>query len=70
MHYLSIQVRPQRILLRTKEKSHSRQRSVSYGRDTAPLQSYTEVFEHFLAPGNPGREWRSMFVLHFQDARE
>ncbi len=27
------------------------------GRGAAPLQTSTQVFEHFLAPGNPGREW-------------
>ncbi len=27
------------------------------GRGAAPLQTSTQVFEHVLAPGNPGREW-------------
>ncbi len=33
------------------------------GRGAAP-------FEHFLARGDPGREWGRMLVLHFQDAGE
>ncbi len=37
------------------------------GRGTTPSP---RVFEHFLAPGNPGREWGRMLVLHIQDAGE
>ncbi len=36
------------------------------GRGAAPLQTSPRVFEHFLAPGNPGREWGRMLVLHTQ----
>ncbi len=38
------------------------------GVGVAPLQTSVQVFEHFLAPGNPEREWRRMLVLHIQDA--
>ncbi len=27
------------------------------GRGAAPLQTSAQVFEHFLAPRNPGKEW-------------
>ncbi len=32
------------------------------GRGAAPLQTSPRVFEHFLAPGNPGREWGRMHL--------
>ncbi len=38
------------------------------GRGADPLQTSAQVFEHVLAPGNPGREWGRMLVLHIQDA--
>ncbi len=38
------------------------------GRGATPLQTSLRVFEHFLAPGNPGREWGRMLELHIQDA--
>ncbi len=40
------------------------------GHGAAPLQTSPQVFQHFLAPGNPGREWGRMLVLHIQDAGE
>ncbi len=40
------------------------------GRGAAPLQTSPQVFEHFLAPGDPGREWGRMLELHIQDAGE
>ncbi len=40
------------------------------GRGATPLQTSPRVFEHFLAPGSPGREWGRMLELHFQDAGE
>ncbi len=40
------------------------------GRCTTPLQTSPQIFEHFLAPGDPGREWGRMLVLHIQDASE
>ncbi len=40
------------------------------GRGATPLQTSPRVFEHFLAPGNPGREWGRMLELHIQDAGE
>ncbi len=33
------------------------------GRGAAPLQNSAQVFEHFPAPGDPGREWRTMIML-------
>ncbi len=38
------------------------------GRGAALLRISPQVFERFLAPGNPGREWGRMFVLHIHDA--
>ncbi len=32
------------------------------GRGAAPLQTSAQVFEHFPAPGNPGRLWRRMLM--------
>ncbi len=40
------------------------------GRGAAPLQTSPQIFEHFLAPGNSGREWGRMLVLHIQDEGE
>ncbi len=40
------------------------------GRGTTPLQTSQRVFEHFLAPGHPRREWGMMLVLHIQDTGE
>ncbi len=35
-----------------------------------PFQTSEQVFEHFLAPGNPGGEWGRMPALHIQDTGE
>ncbi len=40
------------------------------GRGATPIQTSLQVFEHFLAPGSPGREWGRMLELHIQDASE
>ncbi len=40
------------------------------GLGATPVQTSPRVFEHFLAPENPGREWGRMLVLHIQDAGE
>ncbi len=40
------------------------------GRGATPLQTSPQVFEYFLAPGSPGREWGRMLGLHIQDAGE
>ncbi len=39
-------------------------------RGAPALQTSPQVFGHFIAPGNPGREWRRMLELHIQDAGE
>ncbi len=39
-------------------------------RGATPLQTLLEIFEHFLAPGGPWREWGRMLELHIQDAGE
>ncbi len=36
------------------------------GRGAAPLQTSVHVFEHFLAPGNPGREWGGCLFCIFK----
>ncbi len=42
------------------------------GRGAASLQTSSQVFKHFLEPGDPGREGGRMHVLHIdiQDAGE
>ncbi len=35
------------------------------GRGTALLQTSAKVFERFLAPGNPGREWGGCLYCMF-----
>ncbi len=40
------------------------------GHGATPLQTSQRVFEQFLAPDNPGREWGRMLALHIQDAGE
>ncbi len=40
------------------------------GRGAAPLQTSLQVLEHFLAPGDPGKEWARMLVLHIQEEEE
>ncbi len=57
--------------LRRMEKTAAGAGGLSHmGRGAAPLQTLAQVFEHFLTPGNPGREWGRMLVLHIQDANE
>ncbi len=38
------------------------------GRGAALLQTSPQIFEHCLAPGNPGRGWGRVLALHVQDA--
>ncbi len=40
------------------------------GRGATPLQTSQHVFEHFLVPDSPEREWEKMLELHIQDAGE
>ncbi len=37
------------------------------GRGATPLQISPQILEHFLAPGDPGKEWARMLVLHIQE---
>ncbi len=64
------QIRSPRILLRIGKGAAAAAGLSHMGRGAAPLQTSPQVFEHFLAPGNPGREWGRMLVLHIQDAGE
>ncbi len=60
---LYTQIRSPRILLWTRENSRSRWRTVLYGTWRSPFTNFPANFEHFLAPGNPGREWGRMLIL-------
>ncbi len=40
------------------------------GRSEALLKTSPNIFERFLAPGNPKRECGRMLVLHIRDASE
>ncbi len=51
-------------------KNRSRWKAVSFGMWCSPSSNFSACFEHFLGPGNPGREWGRMLVLHIQDAGE
>ncbi len=63
----TMQIRSPRILLRTREKSRSRWRAV--GRGAALLQTSSQLLEHFLAPGNPGREWGDACIAYSRCGR-
>ncbi len=67
---LYMQIKSPQILLQNRKIAAAAGGLSHMGRGAAPLQTSPQVFEHFLAPGNPAREWERMLVLHIPDADE
>ncbi len=57
---LYMQIRSPRILLRMREIVAAAGGLSRMGRGATPLQTSPRVFENFLAPGSPEREWGRM----------
>ncbi len=66
---LYMQIRSPRILLRTRERAAAAGGMPHMGRGATPIQTSPQVFEHFLAPGNP-RENGAGCLMHMQDEGE